>query len=94
MSKAMENKLRVFKDLDDLFDSATSEKIFEWVNAHAKAIDYRKSHQKVYQGKRRLLMKYAKEQMAPDELRRIEQMAEESIINGQEAEGETEDSQA
>lgn len=92
MPKAMENKLREFKDIDDLFDSATSEKILEWVNAHAKAIDYRKSHQKVYQGKRRLLMKYAKEQLAPDELRRIEELAVEGLGNGQEE--EPQDSQA
>lgn len=88
MPERMENKLREFKDTDDLFDSASSETILRWVNQLAKQVDYRKDHQKVYQKKRRLLMKAAEELLAPDEKRRILEMATNEVIYGQ---GEQED---
>lgn len=94
MAKQLENKLRVFADTDDLFDSADSETILGWVNAHAKAVDYRKGHQKVYQTKKRLLAKYAAQLMDADELKRIGQLAEEEAASGGEAEGEEGQGQA
>lgn len=76
MAKKMENKLRLFKDCDDLFDNVDSEVILVWVNKYAAAIESRKTFQTKYQKKKRLLAQAAKQWLDADELARIEQIAE------------------
>lgn len=86
MASKAENKLRVFKDADDLLDNVDNDVILGWVNAHAKAVAYRQGHQKVYQKKRRLLVKYAAEMMDADELKRIGELAQGEVSDAEAAE--------
>lgn len=69
--------LREFADTDDLFDNVESEQILEWVNAYAKLIGQRKSFQRKYQKRKQLLAKAAKTMLDPDEIARMQQIAEE-----------------
>lgn len=81
-----ENNLRVFKDVDDLFDTIDNETIFAWVNAYARLLpvyeklehaeNKRKGYHKVYQERKKITMKAMSELLDPDELARIKKLAE------------------
>lgn len=76
------NKLRVYKDCDDLFDNADSDTILKWINAYATMLDTRREHHRKYQAKKQLIAKIAARMLDPDELERIEQIAQRAAEDG------------
>lgn len=83
-------QLRKFKDEDDLFDNIVDNSIIlQWINEWAAAKPYfeklkqaeekRNGYHKVYQERRKLIMKAVSERLDPDELKRLTQIAERQI---------------
>lgn len=89
MARQGETTLRRFKDFDDLFDNVENEQIVAWLNEYAdvkphydklcKAEEKRSGYHKVYQERKKLLVKAMQERLDPDELARIKQLAENTV---------------
>lgn len=86
------NSLRVFQDIDDLFDSIDNAVIFAWVNELARvkplfqklyeAEEKRRGYHKVYQTRKKLTLAAVTRLLDPDELKRIQKEAEERVVEG------------
>lgn len=73
------DELRHFDDWADLSTHSSEEKILEWVNKFAKVVEVRKIAAKRTQQRTKLLMRVAKQMLAPDELEEIARQVEEKL---------------
>lgn len=90
-----DDRIRHFKDLDDLFDNIDNEVILEWINEYAKLLpeyaklqeaeNKRKGYHKVYNERKKITLAEVSKLLDPDELKRIKDRAE-KLVAGKEDE--------
>lgn len=74
--------LRHFTNLDDLFDTATSEEILSWVNELHQLKLRQVEMGKRYRTKQREFARLAKRLLDPDEVERVKALVEERLQGG------------
>jgi hypothetical protein len=74
-----ENKLRVFEDLDDLFDHNETEEILKWVNELALLKEKQRHWGKRWRTRNAMFVKVAREMLGEDEKEIVERSVEEKM---------------
>lgn len=76
------SSLRVFKDVDELFDSIENEVILSWVNELAEVKARQRDMGRRYRMKQQIFAKLAQEHLDADEIRRVREEVAERVEEG------------